>query len=710
MNDHLFDTLVRTIDPATFSQAAHGAGHRVVHAGKGKVTLYEPRLWDRLRSRRDEQHYFVKTLATPLVLDDWAFRWSEGTSAISLDFVATFQIQANEDHHARHLVEALHGPEGPAQALRALVDRHLHEAMARQLLECKREGRNLLAIFRTSSVGVGESEALNQEVSDKVREALGGLPFRIGLRLRNSPPMQVEVRQEDVFTLADSASARTVVTTALLELDNYQTYKKTGLETDAAIREAISHSIRQAVKRHLFAQKYYAIVRSFASGADSIERQMRAHIADDAARIGYRLNMFQAFPDIAALSLIEGTRVDLPADDFKYRPENSAGHVQMGIALTVRAGDFGLLDRLIPPDAPDIRVPIRKQVHQICQDRIRHVSRMDFNLRFNETVAPRLTQDIVAGLRAYGLESDVIFITQSPTEEAARFGAICGQTTPFSVTIPAHAEAGDADDVVIEGRVEVTGMAEDGWERFVRKDHGYRADSQWSEPKLRARARELGVAFDDAQPVGEAMRRHLAIELELAAIRAGVVDAVKEGLATHAELAAQTRTRAGREQLADDVRRLAREAIRREFGLVVDIHGIVRGDTDTEISFAARRRQGHLLIRGRAEQERLLESEKFDACAKGSLESIGEDFAMRKLLQAERGADPAQDLAAIEARLARETGGLSDRRGLTHTGAMEMLAKSAAPARALGGPAAPPALPAEGDGEAPPGGGAGASR
>ena len=696
MTDHQLDALVRPIDPENFSEAAHGAGHRIVHAGRDRVQRHEPKLLDLFRSRRHEVHYFVRKLSTPLVVDAWEHRWSEGTSAVTLDFISTFEILANEEHHARQLVEVLHAPEGPAATLHALIQRHLHEAISQQAGECKAQGRNLLALFRTSSVGIGEYEPLNTAVSAKVRDALGGLPFRIGFRLRNLPPMQLEVKQEDSFTLGDSKRERKVVTTALLQLDDYQTYRKAGLDTEEAIRTAIRQSIAQAVKRHLFAQRYYAVVRSFSSGRDSIESRMRAHIEDDAARIGYRVNMFQIFPDIAALALLHGVRIDLPADEFSYRPENSAGFVQMNVALSVKARDFELLDRLIGPDDEDIRIAVRRQVHQICQDQIRHVSRMVFNLRFNDDVVPKVAAAIVSGLRAYGLDCDIIHVTQSPTEEAARFGAICGQTRDFSALVPAHAETGDADYVTVNGRVEVTGMAENGWESFVRKDFGYRADSHWTESKLRQRALLLEIDFDDTQPMTEVLRRHLAIELELVEIRRGVESALVEGLATHAGLAAETRTPQGRMKLSANVQELAKAAILREFGLVVDIHGIRRADTDAEISFQARRGAGHDLIRQRAKQEAALDHDKFDTMAEGIVSGIKEDFEMRKLLQAERSDDPVRDLAAIETRLARETAGSGIRNSLNHAGAMRLLQKAPAPARSGDSPGTTQA-PAPGD-------------
>ena len=209
------------------------------------LSLYERGTFDFLRGwRRDARQFYVRKLATPLEVADWRFRWSEGTSAIALDFDSSFQIQANEPEEAVKLVAKLAKADGPSAALRALITSHLYSELNRMLYQCQSApdgtpSRNLLAAFRTSSLGTGESESLNRAVSDGVQRALGGALFRIGFRVLNLPPMQVSIRQEDLFTLGDSDKERKVATTALLELDNYQNFRKSGLNNEAAVREAI---------------------------------------------------------------------------------------------------------------------------------------------------------------------------------------------------------------------------------------------------------------------------------------------------------------------------------------------------------------------------------------------------------------------------------------------------------------------------------------
>lgn len=695
IEDQPLAALIRRIDPQNFSSSAHGQGHRLAVSEKGEATHHQPGLLARLLSPAASAQYFVYQLATPLKVEGWTFNWSEGTSAISLDFDATFEIQANHPDHARRLAESLHDAAGPTLALRRLVQSHLHEVMTQQMVSCQQQSLNLLSLFRTSSVGIGESESVNNEVGRRVRDALGGLHFRIGLRLRNLPPMQVEVRHRDAFILADSKQSRTVETTALLELSNFQTLQKAGLRNEEDIQQEMRNSIQHAVKHHLFAQRYFDVVRSFSEGLpSSIEQQMRSRIAEDAARLGYQVRMFQTFPDIAALKLLGERRIELAAEDNSYRLKNMAGQVRLGVALSVKACDFALLGRLIEPDEADVMAPIQRQVRQICQEQLQRITLMSFNLQFDEVVKPNLMRALKEGLGGLGLSALGIDIPQMPTDEAARFGALCGQVIPFTARISAQANHGDADDVVMTARFEITGMpaepmAVNAWECFVRKDFGYRQDSQWSEVKLKHQASELGLKFDEAVPMSEQTRRQLAIDVELDAIRQSVVSAIENGLSTEDQLAVATRTQQGREHLMSRAALLARDAILKEFGLTVEVQSVKREDTATEVSFAIRRQVQHDIIRDGARQSRELEANKARVHAAGVVEGIQEDYAIRKELLLEKGTDPMDDLLRVDQRLAQSQRGASEGSQLTEAGAIDMLRKSVGQAPRLDAPSTP---------------------
>lgn len=697
MPDHHLDDLIRTVDPGDFSAAAHGAGQRIVLA-RGKARLHEPSLLGRLFARHDESHWFVKVWSVPKEVKDWRFRWSEGTSAISLDFDASFVLQANEDHQALRLVEVLHGANRPGEVLYGLINAALHQELERMLRESNSKAASLLDCFRRSSVGLGESEELDRRITESVSKALGGALFRIGFQLTNAPPMQIEVRQTDAFTLADSKQARTAQTTALLHLDNYQAYKKSGLDSEARVRETIGRAISQAVKQLLFAGKYYSVVRSFTLANDSIEDQMRERIRHEARSIGYRVDMFQTYPDIAALKLLDPLRIDIPAGDDKYFLVNSSGYVQVGLALSVRVDkDFSRLHLLIDPDATDVTGPIVEQVRRLCRDTVQRFGRMEFNLGFDETVVPAIRQAIEHGLAGYGLVTQVIHVVQAPTEDAQRFMAIRGQTIGFEATIDAQADAGDDDQIHITGKIEVTGMLREGWERFEAKDYGYRQDTHLTPARLRQLATQQKLEVPEGEVLAQADRRQLAIDLELIDIRDRAMGALCEALSKVPNLAALWRSMAHSREIIDHAQRIAGEAVTAEFGLSVALRAVRRDSTLGEQTNAVRRQSQLEFLRGQAQHDAEFEMEKRKLLSSESLKLLQE--AGRKDRDALDDEGHAQH-AAVRARADELATGAKDASRLIGGDPLSVLPRPAkageAPAALpwQSAPPAPPALPA----------------
>jgi hypothetical protein len=598
MSGHNIDDLIRTINPDTFSEAAHGGGYRIL-VSDNRAALYKPSLFGRLLGKRLDRHCFVKKWSVPKTVKDWTFHWSEGTSAISLDFDASFVIQANEDVQALRLAEALLASSDDAgETLHGLINAKLHEELAQMLRKCDSQALSLLDEFRRSSIGVGESETLNRAVSDAVREKLGGASFRIGFQLKNVPPMLIEVRNADQFTLADSKQPRKAETTALLQLDNYQAYKKSGLDTEAAVRTTIERTITHAVKQLLFARKYYDVVRSFAHGAHSIAAQMEAGIQADAQSIGYRLKMFQTFPDIAALKLLEPMRIDIPAGDEKYYLVNSTGYVQVSVALSVKvATDFSKLHLLIEPDARDVAEPIAARVRQITRDTIQRFDRKAFNLGFDAQIVPTLREAMVDGLGGYGLAVEVINVVQLPTEEATRFMAIRGRSIDFKAEISPQADSGDGDPVPVVGTIEVTGMTEDGWSQFESKDFGFRQDTHWSDARLRQNADRQNVSLPSQTPLPRDERRALAIELELAEIRDRVVGTLQGSMSMGPELALHWTNWTSSSKISSWAQEMAERAIASEFGLLIALRSFRRLDTQAEATLKLQREAKHVQLR-----------------------------------------------------------------------------------------------------------------
>ena len=696
MKTNDLDVLIRKIDPRQFSPTAHGPGHHLVHTagpndapGDAVVRPYESGILKNLFSRGRQTHYFVKRLDRPLVVSSWTHHWSEGTSAISLDFTSTFELQANEPAEARRLVAALHHAESTSTALHGLINGCLHKALTREFNECAKANKNVLTRFRNSEVGVGESSELNEEVARAVSTELGGVPFRIGLRLRNAPPMQVEVRATNEFTLADSDKVRTVNTVALLELENYQIHKKSGVETEAAIRATIEGSIAQAVRSLLFAKKYYSIVESFNDEKSSIQAQMRAVIAANAQQLGYALRMFQTFPNIAALELLDNLRIDMDARDSleaqsgtlsKYYPKDSTGYVHMELSFSVRARDFRRLHRLINPNITDVKAPIVDRVRQICQDEIQKINRKEFNLHFQDVIVPRLSNAIVRDLGGDGLEVEIIKINQIATEEAARYKAICGRTTPFAISISAHADRGMADSVNVQGTIEVTGIAEGGWEKFERKDFGFRRDSSWDGAQLRRHAEARQLPINPEATLSDTERHAIAIELELLEIRDRVASTLREQMAKVSELAATWSTLDNSKELRQWAQRIAADAISNEFGLSVALWGVERSDTATETTQTAMRTSQHGLLRQTATLDVNFELKKRESEGDARLE-LSKELHERDL--GIIGSDPENELPEHLANMNKDPDGTFERNRVTLQSATRALTPKTASQRRL---------------------------
>ena len=627
MTQHQLLNLVRQINPPTFSVKPHNAdGHRIVYA-KREAHLYQPSWLESLMGPRGGKQYFVARWRIPREETTWKFHWSEGTSAVSLDFDSRFVLQANEERQALRLVEALAETGEPGETLFSLINASLHQELERLLRECDRKAINLLDGFKRSSTGTGESEELNRKVSERLTEQLGGAHFRIGFTLTNVPPTQIEVRDDAPFTLADSDKKHFVATTALLQLSNYQAYKKSGLETEDAIRETLVKSIRRVAESQLFGRKYYDVVSSFDRRENSIKQKMHDRIEAEALTLGYELSMFQTFPDIAALDLLNPTRIDVPAEEEKYYLDNSTSYVQMSVSISVRIEqDFGKLHLLIDPDATDVEQPIKNQVKRICRDAIHEFDREKFNLNFQEIIQPRLEEKLIKGLGEYGLRTTVIHIIQAPTEDATRFMALRGRTVPFAVLVSPQANVGDADTVPFTGKVEVIGMKQNCWERFEGKDFGYRQDSRIPEGQMRRQAAELQVAVGELSPLPPDQRRALAIELELHEIRDRVISTLNETFSKVPNLAALWRTATNSAGIVERAQELVAKAIEDEFGLVTALRSVQRLSTDSENTAQLRRQSAHAMTRKRLELDVKREEElhqEADESALRELQTIG---------------------------------------------------------------------------------------
>jgi len=693
MTDHRIDDLVREINAQTFSETAHGQGHRVVYSPK-ETRLYRKGLLDRLIGANGGSQYFVKHFQVPKEVKGWTFRWSEGTSSLSLDFESSFVIQANEDVQALKLVEAIaEGKNAPGEVLYGLINASLHRELERLLRACSDEARSLLDCFRTSAIGIGESEQLNSKVSADVSHSLGNVYFRIGFQLQNSPPTQIEVSQEDEFDLKDSHIKRRATTKALLKLANYQAYKRSGRESEADIRKALQVAITRSVKDLLWGRPYYEVVRAFRNGENCLESQMKCRVIAEAKSIGYSVTMFQSLPDIAALDLLDWKRIDIPANSENYALKNLSSDVQVELALLVRAHEsFSNLHLLVEPDHTDALVPIIKRVKQICRDQLKSFTWQEFNLEFEAKIEPALRAAITTHLGKCGVVTDIIRIAQAPTEDASRFKALRGRTTDFELVVTAQGDAGDADAVAFRGTIDVVGMPLLGWGSFEAKDFGFRDNTRMTEPRMRQEAQKRELVVSETSPLPEVERQALAIDLELLEIRDRVVNTLREVMSKVKSLVANWRTVEASRHLITEAERVATAAIEREFGLCIALRGVVRDDSISEGSAMLRLQKANIMARKLLEQDVERESELNEVRGKHDVAMVT-NAGFKELEALDNEEHPRHKEARDEAQRQRAMSPNTPR--LTADSVSQLLNRSAAPAQT---PAFPKLSPPEGDG------------
>ncbi len=592
--------LIRSIDAKNFSEKIHGPGYWLVYDYRNQQVKNPLNLWGKLLGQsKHSVDYFVKTLEKPLVVNDIKFKWSEGTSDIGLDFKATFQIFVESEDQAKLLIKQLYHSEGPAKALYAIIDKHLHHEMTSFYDDTRKSNKNLLEFFYQGGADSGESVLLDNNVSLSVREQLGlsKSHFRIGFQLENAPPRQIEVEKESELNLADTRSDLNwkVNTSVMLVLNNYQRFKKSGLTNEKDIKVAVQNKIDTAVKKHLFKLQFFELIANFQESAslakdESIQYKMEERIRSEVLAIGYDLEIFQALPDVPLLKLVDGLRVDVSSEDkdCEFKTKDSAGHVKLEVALEVKVNDFEKLKRLIPPKDikknMEISETIRAHVIQICRDEIQKIQRKQFNLAFDDTVKPTLTQafEEQLGIR-YGLEITVIHIIQAQTEDGERFQSLLRKEWFFHLNITPQADMGEADTLKYRGTFEVISIAEDGWEAFESKDFGFRKDSH---ERTSAAKNELGdlLLIDSVnEKEFELEWKNFCIRKELEAIATRIKMNLGEYFSKIESIADRTRTLEQSKEFRDQCNKIVKTIVAKDFGLEIDIKALQREDNETDL-------------------------------------------------------------------------------------------------------------------------------
>lgn len=575
MSANDLDDFLWPISAATFSAKANGAGHRFVMRD-GKAEPFRPRQFGWLRGDLSGRHVFVRELGVPMHVRNWKMRWSEGTSAIELDFDVNFEIESNGIHAAARLaVVLLSGTDAAGEALRTMIARQLNRQLRLLLQQCEKRSESLHDCFLPTALGMSQRRELDAEVSAAVSAELG-LPFRVGFQMRDPAPRQIEVRCINAFTLLDRIGSSEVVTTALLQFDNIQAHKRSGLQDEAAIRAALEQQVAEAVKELLFGKRYYAVARAFAADDNAIRADMAQRLEVFAKSIGYRIRLFSTLIDISALKLFHGLVVDVPAGEtYQLR---SRGVVELSVSVQVEAGaDDEAMRRLVDANADDPAEPIAALVRRCCRETLALCDYMTVNLRFDAEVRPALETRILDELAGFGLRATILRLRSEPTEDAMRFMELCRlPAIDFSVAASPQADGGHGDAIEVDGIIDIVDLAPDemAWLRFQSGNFGYRRDSPRTLEDMRAQARRRGVGDIDARN-----RRSLAVAIEVAEIRERVMATLRHGMAMESNFARMWASAGNAANIVRWANELVASAIADEFGLCVRLRGFGRRDT-----------------------------------------------------------------------------------------------------------------------------------
>ncbi len=575
MSEHDLDDFLWLINPATFSAKANGAGHHLVMRD-GKAEPFRPRQFGWLRGDLSGRHVFVRELGVPMHVRNWKTHWSEGTSAIELDFDVNFEIESNGIHAAARLATVLFsGAAAAGDTLHSMIARQLNRQIRLLLQQCEKHGESLHDCFLPTAAGMSQRRELDTEVSAAVSAELG-VPFRVGFQMRDPAPRQIEVRCTNSFTLLDRTGSSEVVTTALLQFDNIQAHKRSGLHDEPAIRAALERQVAEAVKELLFGKRYYAVARAFAADDNAIRADMAQRLEAFARSIGYRIRLFSTLIDISALKLFHGLVVEVPAGDaYQLR---SRGVVELSVSVQVEAGsDDEAMRRLVDANVTDPAEPIAALVRRCCRETLAQFDYMTVSVKFDTEVRPALAARIVEELAGFGLHATILRLRSEPTEDAMRFMELCRlPAIDFTVAASPQADAGHGDAIEVEGIIDIVDIARDemAWLRFQSGNFGYRRDSPRTLDDMRAQARRRGVVDVDANN-----RRSLAVAIEVAEIRERAMATLRNGMAMQSNFArfwSSAENAAAIERWAND---LVAHAIAEEFGLRVCLRGFGRHDT-----------------------------------------------------------------------------------------------------------------------------------
>lgn len=601
ITDEQLSPLIRRVNPSQFSAEAHGPGHHLVFDQRNNTVAQKRKSWlHGLVAGNALTEYYVRHINKPLVIENIPFVWKEGTSNVSLELMATFQMRTNKKDldESLALTKALHGPQGVGGGLYELIEGVIDTVLKKQYARYQAKNQDLLKLFYRGTVLHHNSIELDTEVSEKVGEQLGIHEFRIGLRLEDLPPQHFPVEKLTTLNIRDyDKKSYHIKTNAELELANYQQFKRLQREEEHEIRKEIEADIDRVVTKHVWNYGFFDLIESFYSwpanrGEPSISERIEEDIKSLAAAKGFEIKLFHTLCDIAPLQLIDqGMRFELKEDTHTFLTANSTDPVGLNLTVNLGVDSFQKMKSLIKPefDIDQIRSEITKQLYAICQDVLNNCSMYDYDLAFESQVRPKLESQLLKVLEEkFGFNVEIVTLQSIPSENKERYDALVNDTRPIEFEFSSQADAGTRDYVHYRGTFAVSDMAPHGYTRFVTKDFGFcRNSSKRSESAYLALVEALNEKTDKRWTINsdgfEKEWKRYTIDLELQAIAKSIKENTEEYFSKQSKIDALTRLAKNSAQVRVQTEDIGNMVISNEFGLTIQIYEFKRLNTVTEL-------------------------------------------------------------------------------------------------------------------------------
>jgi hypothetical protein len=394
---------------------------------------------------------------------------------------------------------------------------------------------------------------LNEDVTRLVREALGGMDFRIGFTLQDAP-----VRVTDFKHCTEIA------------------------------REPSGKRF-MSVREHIIGKSLLELLSNFernhSSNEPSISENVRAAVKAQAMAIGYELRSFYSLPDLAPLKLLSGIRIDIDGDEHAFSTGYGGGLVRISLSIDVRAkhGEFEkqkhLLSSATGGDAvdmlsmsfADVVEKIKVPVLRICANVFKQYSHRECIGEFDKTIRPALEKAIYDGmLHQFGLVVDIKSLFPVESEDASRFRELAARKWPFRFKVISKSAPPGSTLVEFQCAFRVIAIdMEHGWDTFEKTDFGYRMNSA-------ARHTEEISAGSVADL--DRKWKSLAIEKELKDIEEELVRFFKTGLELVPNLAAWYRDRTANQEVQRVMLEKAKLRLKTNRGLEFEIEHLTLDD------------------------------------------------------------------------------------------------------------------------------------